>query len=278
MTQVVPCDWPIDYGLTDCSVFADSGMEEAQEKYEAYAIELLWNWTNRVFGTCPVTVRPCKVPEAGWPSTYEGNGPYRQFRGFGQGPYIGTWQPALIAGEWFNLRCGACGSDQCACEPSALKSIHLPGPVVEVTEVVIEGETLDPAAYRIENNRWLVRIDGETWPMIQNLDAAPGSPNTWTVDYVKGIPVPSGGQLAAGTLACELGKAAARDNTCALPQRLQSITRQGVSMAFADSFDDLKEGGTGIFSIDTWVAAVTKPRPFSAVYSPDTQGTKTWPY
>src|SRR3546814_17185264 len=83
------------------------------------------------------------------------------------------------------------------------------------------------------------------WPTCQNMNLADGAEDTWSVTYVKGYAVPKGGQVAAGMLAVELAKAACNDKTCGLPRRVQSVTRQGVTVAVLDAFDDIDEGQIG---------------------------------
>jgi hypothetical protein len=129
---------------------------------------------------------------------------------------------------------------------------------------------IDPSAYRVMYSRLLVRIDGGVWPSCQNLLGDPETdPDTFLVEYTKGVPVPVGGQMATGVLACELAKAYCNDSTCRLPQRLQTVTRQGVTIGFQDSFEDLKEGGTGIWAIDSWIVTITKVQPRASVRSVD---------
>jgi hypothetical protein len=146
--------------------------------------------------------------------------------------------------------------------------LNLPGPVQSVSKVLIDGVVLPATSYRVANQRQLIRTDGETWPSCQDMLAASTEPNTFEVTYVRGIPVPIGGQVAAGSLACELAKAACGDESCALPQRLQSITRQGLTVAMqleGETFDSQ----TGIWAIDSWVASVNKPKSFVSVRSVD---------
>ena len=95
------------------------------------------------------------------------------------------------------------------------------------------------------------------------------APGTFSIAYDYGREVPIGGQLAAGVLACELAKAACRDSSCALPQRIQSITRQGVTVAVLDAFDDIDSGHTGIWLIDSWVSSIVKPLRPGRICSPD---------
>jgi hypothetical protein len=179
------------------------------------------------------------------------------------------WLPAYSGGSWLSLRCGLCGAVACDCGNS-LKAIHLPGPVQEVHEVIVGALTLDPSDYRLDYGHTLIRQDGEAWPATQDLIEPLGSEDTWSIEFTRGVPVPLGGQIAAGTLACELYKASTGDETCGLPSRVQSIARQGVSMELVQTtFAEAQDGRTGIWSIDSWIAAVTKPREYAGVASPD---------
>lgn len=260
-----PCNWPIFYEEgEDCACEALTGLSPEQlARTEALAIEMLWSWTSRLFGTCSTTVRPCRAECARRASTYWGDrGPIE--RG-GTG-----WVPILVGGEWFNVGCGACGAS-CSCAPDAARSLELPGPVSEITEIWIDGVILPDTAYTLRDGV-LYRTDGGVWPECNDEIQSARVPDSaaWEVVYERGVPVPQGGQIAAGVLVCELAKALCQDDTCQLPQRVQSITRQGVSMAILDSFEDLKDGRTGIWLVDAWVAAMNAPR-FSPpqVFSPD---------
>ena len=149
-----------------------------------------------------------------------------------------------------------------------MPTLTLPGPVGAVTEVVVDGTVLDPAAYLVAGSD-LSRVDGKNWPICQDLALPPTEPGTWMVTYERGVPVPAGGQVAAALLAVELFKAACSDPSCALPRRVQSISRQGVTVAVLDAFDDIDKGHTGIWLVDSWIASVTQPIRGSRVYSPD---------
>lgn len=271
------CPWTAVY--SDCGGLCDIYQRyddpvAAQALWEAVASDMLWNWTNRVYGVCEVVVRPCGATCAesltGW-STFWGRGPgYKPwFPGGGAvvaGP--GRWHPVLVSGRWFNITCGCIGA--CSCEPSGPTVLSLPGPIQSVTEVRIDGVALDPAAYRVDRKRWLIRTDGDVWPRCQNMLADPVTDaDTFEVTYEKGIPVPIGGQVAAGRLACELAASACPGAECALPERMQSLSRQGISIAFQDLSQEAIE--TGIWSIDSWVDTASKPRPFAAVRSIDTR-------
>lgn len=253
-----PCEWPVSFSGCTVDVAWTALDETEQADYIAAATEFLWRWTGRVLGLCEVVIRPCRM-DLSAPSTFEGRGPY------GHGTASG-WRPVLVLGQWYNIGCGTCGFGMCACDGPAV--IRLPGPVAEVIEVKINGEVLDSGAYRIEGSR-LIRQDGGWWPVAQHLALPDTEEGTWSVAYTRGVPVPIGGQIAAGVLAVELFKAACGDGTCGLPKRFQSITRQGVTVAMLDSFDDVDKGHTGIFLIDSWVASMTQPVRRPVVYSPD---------
>lgn len=271
--DILPCDWPVDYsacggGLPEpLASLPASGVATFEEMAATY----LWDWTGRKYGQCEVTLRPCRQ------DCWEGRS---TFWGGSGGPLRGglPFTPALIRGQWYNLGCGTCG-DACGC--GSTQALRLPGPIASVGEVQIDGTVLDPAAYRVDNGRFLVRQDGALWPTCQDMNLMLGQPDTWGVTYTKGYAVPKGGQVAAGLLANELAKAACNDKTCGLPRRVQSITRQGVTVAVLDAFDDIDEGHTGIWLIDSWVASVVRRPRRMRVLSPDRRPPRyrqtTWP-
>lgn len=271
--DILPCDWPVDYsacggGLPEpLASLPASGVATFEEMAATY----LWDWTGRKYGQCEVTLRPCRQ------ECWEGRS---TFWGGSGGPLRGglPFTPALIRGQWYNLGCGTCG-DTCGC--GSTQALRLPGPIASVGEVQIDGIVLDPAAYRVDNGRFLVRQDGDLWPTCQDMNLMLGQPDTWGVTYTKGYAVPKGGQVAAGLLANELAKAACNDKTCGLPRRVQSITRQGVTVAVLDAFDDIDEGHTGIWLIDSWVASVVRRPRRMRVLSPDRRPPRyrqtTWP-
>lgn len=271
--RTAPCSWSIDYcsdaasGESGCDAL-DSLTPERRAAIESAAVEYLWNWTHQRYGLCEVQVRPCRQECLSLPTTYRG------FRQIGDARFPSSpWTPVLIQGQWFNMGCGRCSGDSCSC--STVDALRLPGPIDSIISVVIDGDTLDPSLYRVDGSRTLVRQGGELWPVCQDMSAPSGSDGTWEVTYLKGIPVPHGGQVAAGVLACELAKAACNDSSCGLPQRVQTVTRQDVSIAVLDAFEDVKEGRTGIWLIDSWVASVTQAPRRYRVASPDYKGPRS---
>src|SRR5690606_32115828 len=226
-------------------------------------VEYLWRFTDRQFGLCEATIRPCRRDcTEGLSSVFSGLPGQRS-----------PWTPALIGGRWVNLGCAAGCRDACGCG-SATPALRFDLPVYDVTAVEVDGELLDPATYRVDDHRLLVRQDGGRWPTCQDMSLPLGGEGTWAVTFRTGSPVPPGGQVAAGKLALELAKAACGDKGCALPQRWQSITRPGVNITAAlDTFEGLDQGKTGIWIIDSWVASVTQPTLGFAIASPDLRPT-----
>lgn len=235
-----PYGWPVSYAEDfNCLVLETMALDD-KAVYEQMAGEYLRNWTQLRYGLIERLYRPYS-DRTGRPSTFEGRGPY--------GAFIQSGWP------W----------------PEKRYSFELPlmPPVASVTEVLIDGEVLDPASYRLDNGAVLVRTDGKVWPWRQDLELPLTAANTWQVTFDQGIPVPIGGQISAGILACEFAKAAVGDQTCRLPNRMQAVSRQGVTMTVVDDFSGIEKGKTGIWFIDSWVSSVMEPPRASAVYSAD---------
>lgn len=262
-----PCGWELptpedDSACAPCAAL-DNLTKAERERVESMAIELIWRWTGKRFGICEETVRPCRAEcDAYFSTMYGARPPHLPQQG---------WLPALIGGQWFNIGCGMC-SGACSCAPSSALALELPPPVVSITKIKIDGVVLDPAAYSLRDGV-LYRTDGGIWPECNSQGGDVDDPESgaWEIIYQRGEPVPVGGLIAAYTLACELAKAMCNDNSCQLPSRVQSVTRQGVSMEITETtFAEMKDGQTGIWIIDSWTSSVNRPpiqRP--AVFSPD---------
>lgn len=254
--RTAPCEWPL--AERQCSTL--EGLEYGlDDDVREAATALLWNWTGRVFGLCELSVRPCRSDCAA--STYEGWAGNVSPTGLGA-----PFQPVLVGGEWLNVACGRCRA-RCGC--SAISDVRLPGPIDSVTKVLLDGEELSAAAYRVDNRTRVVRTDGERWPVCQDLDQPTSEVGTWEITYKRGTPVPKGGEIAAAVLACEMAKAV-EGRDCDLPERVTSVTREGVSMTILDTFEGLEAGRTGLWLVDSWIASVTKTPRRSRVLSPDT--------
>jgi hypothetical protein len=244
------------------------GLTEAQRQFALdVAKEIVWRASGRRFGLCEITVRPCMQPCAQsssppwppWPVS---------------GPLGGAFLPVLDRGQWLNIACGKCGDD---CHCGSLCEVALPGPVDSIVEVRLDGVVLPAADYVVFDHRMLARTGGECWPTCQDLTLPDDEVGTWSVTYRQGIPVPPGGQAAAAALACELGKACAGASGCRLPKRVQTITREGVTVGFLDPMTFLADGLTGLYEVDLWIRSVN-PRGLAQgarVYSPDRRPPRT---
>lgn len=247
-----PCTWTIDTGC--CPIWADLDPAD-QDRAAAFATDVIWAATGRQFGVCAVTVRPC------FNQVYNGMGVY-----WGDGGFL----PYIFNGTWYNSGCGCAG--RCCCQPLPFTQAWLPGPVAGMSEVRVNGVVIDPSAYRVDNQQWLVRQDGDHWPVCQDYNLAEGLDGTWDVSYFRGVPVPASVLAAAGTLACEYAKAC-QGGECRLPGRVSSIIRQGISVNMVDVDSLMKQGFTGIVEVDQVIQAYNpahlarSPR----LFSPDTE-------
>lgn len=72
------------------------------------------------------------------------------------------------------------------------------------------------------------------------------------VEYRTASNIPPGGSRVALAYAAEIAKAGL-GQPCALPDRVQSVTRQGVTWAVLDPGTHLRDGLTGVSRVDTWI-------------------------
>ena len=242
-TAFGPCEpWPVrwlcDPDNTDLVV-----VNQAIE----FATEVVWALSGRQFGLCTVTLRPCRRDCFEWPWD----------RSWVEWLPGATWpSPALIGGRWFNLICGGC-DENCSC--SSISEARLPAPVHSVVQVKVDGSPLATGAYRVDDNRFLVRTDGGEWPRCNDLNKADTEVGTWSVTASFGQDVPEGGAWAVGELACQF--IAARNGTeCQLPRQVTQLVRQGVTLRFDNVIDLLKEGLTGLYFVDLFVRTVNPRR------------------
>jgi hypothetical protein len=232
-----PCEpWPITW---TCKV--DTLNPAVTGLAVEMATETLWAMTGMRFGVCSVTLRPCRR-ECQTGSFYDDFGP----------PWTAQYwpRPALVGGLWVNLTCGGC-TGECSC--TSVSEVLLPAPVHRVTEVKVDGTPLVSGAYRLDNNRLLVRTDGEEWPRCNELNLEDTEAGTWSVTAEYGEPVPDGAELAMGQLACEIARAA-DGGDCKLPAGLQQLIRQGVTISYPDVGELFRQGRTGLYLVDMFVA------------------------
>lgn len=176
------------------------------------------------------------------------------------GLVLGSWwqygtypRPLFLNGVWLNLTCGnGCADDSCSC--SYVSEAILPEPVTSVTQVKVDGVVLSSTAYRVDDFRKLVRVDGGQWPLCNDLTKDDTQTGTWSVTVQFGEAVPTLGQLALGELACQLAKLLSGNPDCELPSPVQQLVRQGVTMNFIDPNEIFKHGRVGLYLSDLFIS------------------------
>ncbi len=257
-----PCaDWPV-YWTCDVSTYSPvlTGLAVSA------ATRILWSLSGRRFGQCTVALRPCAEDclRQEWAGSY----------GYWDWPTGYTMPPW----DWYSVpySCGSCAGD---CSHGVVPEIRLPAPVSSVVSVKVDGSPLVTGAYRLDNSRILVRTDGQKWPRFNELIKDDTQAGTWSVTAVYGESVPVSGQMAMGEMACELLKAASGED-CRLPPGVTSLVRQGVTIQYPDIGQLLKEGRTGLYLVDLFLASenphhlVSRGRVYS-VDGPRTRRTNT---
>lgn len=253
-TVTIPGDPDADPPTEDTE--APKYSDREKEHAAALAGQTMRMLTAYRVGGCPITVRPCRSG-CTWPAwqVYPVRG------------YVGStpWFPVNLGGQWLNIGCGH--GDPCAC--SRVSEVRLHGPASEVTQVKVDGVVLAADAYRLDPGGRLVRVDGEEWPLCQNLDAPDTEEGTWSVTYRQGVPVDGQGALAAGILAGQYVRACTGAD-CDLPKTVTQIVRNGVTMTMAPG--SFPGGRTGIRAVDVYLERWNPGGhrgPRMAVWSPD---------
>jgi hypothetical protein len=224
MADFGPCeDWPVQW-VCDTATYSP----EVTGYAVSAATRILWSLSGRRFGLCTSTLRPVTSGETWDPGRFWS--------------WDGTWRATTPPYGFWVLPC------------TAAPEIRLPAPVDRITEVRVDGAVLDPGAYRLDNHRILVRTDGGAWPRVQNLLRPDSEPGTWSVTAAYGEDVPDSGRLAMGELSCEIVKASTGVD-CRLPPGVTQLVRQGVTIQYPDVGQLLKEGRTGLYLVDLFLAS-----------------------
>ena len=158
-------------------------------------------------------------------------------------------------------------------------------PVNSVTEIMLNGLVVPPDEYRIDDDRWLVRLPapGETdrphWPACQRVDLPDTEDLTFSVTFNYGGLVPEAGVRAAIALGCAI--AAERcGGPCLLPVNTSSVAKQGVTVQLVRPTEDILDAMPA--AVRTFVNASNpngirrRPRVFSSDL-PRQVVTTTWP-
>lgn len=113
---------------------------------------------------------------------------------------------------------------------------------------------------------------GVCWPTCQNLALEDTNPDTFSVTVTYGREVPFLVKQGTAELACQFLKACV-GAPCQLPQRISSMSRQGVTVGFLDTMSFLEKGRTGIYLVDLAINTFNPYRLLkqASVYSIDSQ-------
>lgn len=212
------------------------------------ASNLLWTMSGRKYGgTRTVTERYFTAIDA--------------FRY--QGSSAKQFYPHMIGGSVFNLPAedwndSAYQSDG----SSSLSRIRLRGKPVQEVHLVrsgYDGSIIPNDAYYVADHAMLVAYKGTPW-----------TPGNIEVTYTYGQQPPAAGRQAARVFAIELIKSWEGDD-CALPDRVTSISRQGVSYTILDNQDFLENFRTGIYVIDLFLKTANPAKALAParIFSPD---------
>jgi len=235
--------------VEELGIYADSDYAYEAVKTASY---MLWAMSGRKFsGTTTVTERYVTV-----------NDPYLRAGGSRL-----NYQPTLISGRVENIPIGGFGRhshrDYLGDGTSSYSRIRLRGrKVVRVHNMRdLGGNIIDPKTYYLSEHSTIYASPTAKW-----------DPSNVEVTYSYGTPPPTAGKAAARILAIELVKLYEGDDSCALPQRVTSVTRQGVTYTILDNQSFIDEMKTGIYTIDLFLKTVNpdKAKARARVFSPDT--------
>lgn len=235
--------------VEELGVYADSDYAYDAVKTASY---MLWALSGRKFsGTTTVTER--------YVSAYD---PYLRAGGSRL-----NYTPTLIEGRVENLPQGGFGRnshrDYLGDGTSSYQRVRLRGrKVIKVHTLRKQnGEIIDPSTYYLSDHSTIYGTPNSTW-----------SASNVEVTYTYGSPVPTAGKAAARILATELVKLYENDDSCALPQRVTTVVRQGVTYTVLDNQAFVDELKTGIYAVDLFLKTANpdKARARSRVFSPDT--------
>ena len=137
------------------------------------------------------------------------------------------------------------------------KRLYLRGtPAHEVFSVHYGKTPLDTSEYILFNKRFLKLSNGAIWNYACDQRGI-------TVEYSYGMLPPQAGILAATTLANELlilmGEGSDM-NQCRIPERVRSVSREGISFDMIDPQEFMDDGRTGIWEIDLFIRTANPSR------------------
>lgn len=185
-------------------------------------------------------------------------------RAYRYGASTRNYRAELINGGVYNIQSDTIDfyNDITSDGISPSSRLHLRGtPVTKVHTVRNRaGQVIDPSKYYLVDHSVLQAQPGVAW-----------GPCNLEITYSYGTEPPTMGKMAARTLAMEFAKLWNGEDDCALPQRVTSISRQGISYTLLDSQDFLQEMRVGIYAVDLFLKSTNpdKAKAKARVFSPD---------
>lgn len=180
------------------------------------------------------------------------------------GPSVRNNKAELVLGDVYNIPYSDMDSYTAVTTDglSPQSRIRLRGRPVQKIHTIRNrsGVVVDPTSYYLVDHSTIQATAGSRW-----------TPCDIEVTYTYGIEPPTMGKMAARTLAIEFCKLWNGDDDCILPQRVTSVSRQGVSYTILDSQDFIAELRTGLYAVDLFLKSVNPDgaRAKARVFTPD---------
>jgi hypothetical protein len=187
-----------------------------------------------------------------------------QYRSFRLGASSRTYNPVLLDGDVYNIPSEEFDdyAELVSDGLSPESRIRLRGRPVQKIHAVRrrDGVIINPSEYYL--------VDHST---IQAAAGVPWTPCNTEITYSYGTYPPTLGKMAARMLAMEFAKLWSGADDCALPERVTSISRQGVTYTVLDSQDFIDDLRTGLYSIDLFLKSTNpdRARAKARVFTPD---------
>jgi hypothetical protein len=187
-----------------------------------------------------------------------------QYRSFRLGASSRTYNPVLLDGDVYNIPSEEFDdyAELVSDGLSPESRIRLRGRPVQKIHAVRrrDGALVNPSEYYLVDHSTLQAAAGVPW-----------TPCNTEITYTYGSPPPMLGKMAARTLAIEFAKLWEGSDDCALPERVTSISRQGVTYTVLDSQDFIDDLRTGVYSVDLFLKSANpdRARAKARVFSPD---------
>jgi hypothetical protein len=184
-------------------------------------------------------------------------------RAYRLGASARNYTPELVGGDMYNIPFDEFDdyAELTTDGMSPSTRLRLRGrPVIKIDSVRDRtGKIVDPSNYYLVDHSTLQARSGTAW-----------APCNIEVTYTYGSPPPASGKAAARVLATEFIKLWNGDD-CDLPQRITSVTRQGVSYTILDNQDFIADMRTGLYVVDLFLKSSNpdKARAKARVFSPD---------